>query len=46
MDMVKPNAELRAQIRAYLAERGVGTPKGGGTPKKASASHRWTPERH
>ena len=35
MAQVKPNAELRARIRAYLVERGAGTPsKGGGTPKK------------
>ena len=35
MAQVKPNTELRARIRAYLVERGAGTPsKGGGTPKK------------
>jgi hypothetical protein len=38
MDMVKPNVELRARIRAYLAEQGMGTPKGGGTPKKTGIS--------
>ena len=35
MAQVKPNTELRARIRAYLVERGAGTPsKSGGTPKK------------
>ena len=33
MEQVKPNTELRARIRTYLAERGMGTPSKG-TPKK------------